>query len=85
MEQGKQGEPSPLLGYAVDGFGIYGPRGANGKLVTNAQLDECHGRVGKVMFNGKLQKIYHYVLNNEYPYSIGCLRGTPQPMIAMNH
>lgn len=85
MEQGKPGEPSPLLGYAIDGFGIYGPRGANGKLVTNAQLDECHGMVGEVMFNGKKQKMYHYVLNNEYPYSIGCLRGTPRPMVGMNH
>jgi hypothetical protein len=77
MDQGKPGEPSPLVGYALDGFGIYGPRGADGKLVTNAQLDECHGRVGEVMFNGKKQKIYHYVLNNEYPYAVGCFRGTP--------
>jgi hypothetical protein len=21
--------------------------------------------------------MYHYHLNNEYPYSIGCFRGTP--------
>ena len=82
MDQGKQGEASPLVGYALDGFGIYGPRGADGKLVTNAQLDECHGRVGEVMFNGKKQKMYHYVLNNEYPYSIGCFRGTPKPFWA---
>jgi len=68
---------SPLYGYAWDGFGIYGPRDANGKWITNKQLDECHGRTAKVMFNGKMQKIYHYVLNNEYPYSIGCFRGTP--------
>ena len=85
MDQGKSGEASPLMGYALDGFGIYGPRGADGKLVTNAQLDECHGRVGEVVFNGKKQKMYHYVLNNEYPYSIGCFRGTPQQMVAMNH
>jgi hypothetical protein len=78
MDQGKPGQASPLVGYARDGFGIYGPRGADGKLVTNAQLDECHGRVGEVVFNGKKQKMYHYVLNNEYPYSIGCFRGTPQ-------
>ena len=84
MAQGKPGEPSPLLGYALDGFGIYGPRGADGKLVTNAQLDECHGRVGEVLFNGKKQRIYHYVLNNEYPYSIGCFRGTPQHMGGMH-
>jgi hypothetical protein len=68
---------SPLYGYAWDGFGIYGPRDANGKWITNKQLDECHGRTAEVMWEGKLQKIYHYVLNNEYPYSIGCFRGTP--------
>jgi hypothetical protein len=85
FEPGKRGEPSPLVGYALDGFGIYGPRGADGKLVTNAQLDECHGRVGEVVFNGKKQKMYHYVLNNEYPYAIGCFRGTPRPMVGMNH
>jgi hypothetical protein len=85
LNQGKRGEPSPLVGYALDGFGIYGPRGADGKLVTNAQLDECHGRVGEVVFNGKKQKMYHYVLNNEYPYSVGCFRGTPRPMVGMDH
>jgi len=85
MEQGKAGEQSPLVGYAMDGFGVYGPRGADGKVVTNAKLDECHGTVSEVMFNGKMQKIYHYVLNNEYPYSIGCFRGTPQiPMKGMS-
>jgi hypothetical protein len=78
MDQGKPDQASPLVGYARDGFGIYGPRDAQGKLVTNAQLDECHGMVSEVMFNGKMQKIYHYVLNNEYPYSIGCFRGTPK-------
>ena len=82
MDQGKAGEQSPLLGYALDGFGIYGPLGADGKPVTNAQLDECHGMVSKVMFNGKMQNIYHYVLNNEYPYSVGCFRGKVQASMA---
>ena len=75
--QGQVGKQSPLMGYAIDGFGIYGPRDANGKWITNAQLDVCHGTTSKVWFNGKYQSIYHYVLNNEYPYSIGCFRGTP--------
>lgn len=85
MKQGKAGKQSPLLGYALDGFGIYGPRGADGKLITNAQLDECHGRVGEVMFNGKRQVMYHYVLNNEYPYSIGCFRGKPRLSDHLSH
>jgi hypothetical protein len=41
--------PSRLLGYALDGFGIYGPKDSSGKVLTNADLDDCHGRVGEVM------------------------------------
>jgi hypothetical protein len=85
MKKGKPGQQSPLLGYALDGFGIYGPLDAKGKVITNAQLDECHGRVAKVNFNGKMQNIYHYVLNNEYPYSIGCLKGTPLKQMKAMH
>jgi len=86
MEQGKSGKQSPLLGWALDGFGIYGPLDSKGKVITNAQLDVCHGMVSEVNFNGKMQKIYHYVLNNEYPYSIGCFRGTPlKQMGSMKH
>ena len=85
LDQGNPGEQSPLVGYALDGFGIYGPRDADGKLITNDQLDECHGMVSEVMFNGTKQSIYHYVLNNEYPYSVGCYRGTPNEMVGMDH
>ena len=74
--QGTSGH-SPLFGYALDGFGIYGPRGDDGQMVTNAQLDQCHGHVHPVMWNGTIQPIYHYHLNREYPYSVGCFRGTP--------
>lgn len=72
--QGTTGH-SPLFGYALDGFGIYGPRGDDGKEIANKDLDECHGHTGKVMWDGKLQTIYHYHLNSEYPYSVGCFRG----------
>jgi len=73
-DQGTEGH-SPLFGYALDGFGIYGPRGDDSKEVTNKQLDECHGHVGKVMWDGMPREIYHYHLNSEFPYSIGCFRG----------
>ena len=76
--QGTSGQ-SPLFGYAMDGFGIYGPRGADGKEITNTQLDECHGMTSPVLFNGKIQNIYHYVLNSEFPYAIGCFRGVIDP------
>jgi hypothetical protein len=67
---------SKLVGYAFDGFGIYGPRDAHGNELTNADLDECHGITSTVTFNGKQQKIYHYVATQEYPYTVGCFRGT---------
>jgi hypothetical protein len=67
--------PSPLVGYALDGFGIYGPYDKDGNIITNDQLDECHGLTSEVMWNGKMTNIYHYVLNYEYPYSVGAFRG----------
>jgi hypothetical protein len=73
----KPHEHSPLVGYAIDGFGVYGIRGVGGKPVTNSQLDECHGHTHRILWEGKMVRMYHYHLNNEYPYSIGCFRGTP--------
>ena len=67
---------SKLIGWAFDGFGIYGPRDAKGNELTSADLDECHGITSKVKFNGKKQKIYHYVVTQDYPYTVGCFRGT---------
>jgi len=76
--QGSADVHSPLYGYAMDGFAIYGPRSEGGKWVKNEDLDECHGHTHKLNWDGEMLSIYHYHLNNEYPYSIGCYRGTPQ-------
>jgi hypothetical protein len=73
----KAGEHSPLVGYAIDGFGVYGINGVDGKPVTNQDLDECHGHTHRIVWEGKSVRMYHYHLDNEYPYSIGCFRGTP--------
>ncbi|MFM8772537.1 MAG: YHYH protein [Actinomycetota bacterium] len=67
---------STLFGYAFDGFGIYVERDKNGNMLTNKSLDACHGRTSKVMWNGKMQKIYHYVVTQEFPYLLGCFTGT---------
>jgi hypothetical protein len=66
-----------LVGYALDGFGIFSGRDANGQELTNADLDACHGRVGTVLWNGQMRTMYHYVMTREYPYALGCYRGTP--------
>ena len=68
---------SSLYGYAFDGFGIFIERDAQGRLLTNADLDECHGRTSSVKWNGRKKRIYHYVVTAEYPYTVGCYRGTP--------
>jgi len=67
---------SGLVGFAFDGFPIYGPRGKDGRLLTNKDLDVCHGTTSKVKLDGKKQRIYHYVATKEFPYVVGCFRGT---------
>ena len=64
-----------LVGYALDGFGIYSAS-EGGKTLTNKDLDGCHGHTGTVMWDGKPTDIYHYHLTTEYPYTLGCYRGT---------
>jgi YHYH protein len=73
--QGSSGQ-SPVFGFALDGYPITGPRAADGHMLTNAELDECHGTTSTItMPDGSSKNTYHYVLNNQYPYSVGCFRG----------
>jgi hypothetical protein len=62
---------SGLVGYIRDGFPLYGYRGTGGVELRNTDLDECHGHS-----HGALG--YHYHATLEYPYTIGCYRGTPR-------
>jgi len=71
---------SELVGYALDGFGIFGRYGEGGREMRNADLDECHGHTHEVEWDGKRVSIYHYHATWEYPYTIGCFRGRPQRM-----
>ncbi|MEM8878226.1 MAG: YHYH protein [Pseudomonadota bacterium] len=71
------GGHSDLVGYALDGFGIFGIHGEGGKVMTNADLDACHGHSHVIEWNGRHVEMYHYHLTDQYPYSIGCYRGTP--------
>ena len=61
---------SGLVGYIRDGFGIYGYKGIGGAELSNEDLDECHGHSHTPIG-------YHYHATIEYPYTIGCYRGTP--------
>lgn len=68
---------SALTGYMLDGFGIYGPYGENGELLTSADLDECHGHTHPVLWDGVMVDMYHYHWTHDFPYNIGCFKGTP--------
>lgn len=61
---------SRKIGWIADGFPIYGYYGMGGKEMTNAKLDQCHGHS-----HGTFG--YHYHATLEYPYTIGCFKGTP--------
>jgi hypothetical protein len=60
------GKHSELIGYAFDGFPIYGPNGENGK--PPADLDECNG-------HDDLERGYHYHVTNKFPYIVGGYHG----------
>ena len=66
-----------LFGYALDGFGIYVERTAGGGLPASADLDECHGRTSEISWHGAKVSMYHYVATADFPYLVGCYRGTP--------
>jgi hypothetical protein len=68
---------SHLLGYAFDGFGIYGVRGDDGQALSTADLDECHGHVGLVEWEGEMVEMYHYHATKDFPYTVSCFKGTP--------
>lgn len=69
---------SGLMDYMLDGFGIFGPYGEDGHLLSSADLDECHGHTHPVEWDGEIIEIYHYHWTYDFPYNIGCFKGTPQ-------
>ena len=79
----EQRNPSPLIGYAIDGFPIYGPYTEDGDLLgwggsfpstahpwydVKSKLDKCNGRTRK---DGS----YVYHLTPSPPYTVGVPEG----------
>lgn len=64
-----------LSGYAVDGFPIFAQY-EDGRKITNADLDQCHGHVHEIVDQGVVRSVYHYHITEEAPYTLGCLMGT---------
>jgi hypothetical protein len=65
-----------VIGYALDGFPITGPKVGENNILTTDDLDECHGIVSTLTLDGKLVTIYHYVMTQDFPYSASCFRAT---------
>lgn len=70
---------SALMGYMIDGFGIFGHHGVGGKTLTSSDLDECHGHTHTIEWDGKKVELYHYHATFDFPYTVGCIRGTFNP------
>lgn len=69
-------DPSPVVGWAMDGYPIMGPYDDTGQLQVGASagqeystLDECNGK-----FSPRTGK-YAYYLTPNPPYAVGCFRG----------
>lgn len=75
LDRDDDGSHSPLMGYAFDGFGIYGFRGEDGAELTNQDLDACHGHTHSITWDGERVEMFHYHATHEFPYTVGCFRG----------
>ena len=67
---------STVIGFALDGFPITGPKVGTDNILTTKDLDECHGITSAIQLDGKTVTTYHYVMTQDFPYSVSCFRGT---------
>ena len=67
---------STVIGFALDGFPITGPKVGTDNILTTSDLDECHGITSTITLDGEQVATYHYVMTQDFPYSAGCFRGT---------
>lgn len=65
-----------VIGFALDGFPITGPKIGDGNYLTTSDLDECHGITSDIVLDGKKTTTYHYVMTQDFPYSVSCFRAT---------
>ena len=63
-----------VIGYAIDGYPITGPTVSKGNIMTTKDLDECHGTTSSIMLDGSSVSTYHYVMTQDFPYSISCFK-----------
>ncbi len=67
---------STVIGWAFDGFPITGPKVDDRNILTTSDLDECHGITSTISIDGEQVTTYHYVMTQDFPYSVSCFRAT---------
>lgn len=63
-----------VIGFALDGFPITGPKVGDKNILTTDDLDECHGITSTINIDNKKMTMYHYVMTQDFPYSVSCFR-----------
>jgi hypothetical protein len=65
-----------VIGFALDGFPITGPKVGDHNMLTTSDRDECHGITSEITLDGAPVTTYHYVMTQDFPYSASCFRST---------
>jgi hypothetical protein len=71
MYNESQSGHSPIIGWAADGFPLYGKYNASGQEPDD--LDRCNGHLEDVDQDGEPE--YHYHVSPQFPYTIACWHG----------
>jgi hypothetical protein len=66
-----------VIGFALDGFPITGPKLSDTNILTTSDLDVCHGISSEITLDNKKVTAYHYVMTQDFPYSVSCFRAEP--------
>ena len=73
-DQFSGGQSHILVGYALDGFGIYTQNAPD----DDVPLDACGGHTHEILWDGEKVEMYHYHLTADGTSS--CFSGTPAPL-----
>lgn len=76
---------STVIGFALDGYPLTGPVLPDGNYLTTNDLDECHGMTSEIVLDGKRTTMYHYVMTEDFPYSVSCFHAKPVRLQLFSH
>lgn len=69
IEQMENAGPDAIIGWAFDGFPIYGDTNPDGSIIAEGVLDVCNGQADDTFG-------YRYHTSQDAPYIVQCLMGT---------